>query len=309
MSIPGRVGFAVGTGRCGTYFLHRVLLLEPQVASSHERNPLNETFHRYSKWYGLPMDHGGFLHTKQVEIREDLKAHSFSFEASAHLSLSVVELFREFEAKFVLLVRSPERVVNSYLDKGWYKEIVVRDDPDLPPSFQDSGNFHHFLGRILPSGSEFLRWRELTRVGKLAWYWSALNEAVINQFAQLPKLNSKIIKLEELDYQQYQQLCKFFSVDTSVSSLMFEAIAASRPNRRIGKPSIREWSDLEISEFKKEVEEIAGKLGYDPSYAETLARNNTVSQGTDFFHELPLIPRVQRILTRMFVNLRARGKG
>jgi hypothetical protein len=42
-----KVGFAIGTGRCGTKFLAKVIELEPGISSVHERNPINETFHRY----------------------------------------------------------------------------------------------------------------------------------------------------------------------------------------------------------------------------------------------------------------------
>ena len=115
-----KINFAIGTGRCGTKFLYKVLDLEPNVASVHERNPLNETFHRYCKWYDIPVDHEGFLHTKEQEIQADLDQFDCSFEASAHLSLSVEELYQRFNAKFILLVRSPHEVVNSYLRKGWY---------------------------------------------------------------------------------------------------------------------------------------------------------------------------------------------
>ena len=88
----GRVGFAVGTGRCGTKFMAQVVGMESRVASSHERNVLNESFHRYCKWYGLPVDHEGFLRAKESEIKEDLQKNIFSFEASAQLSSSIHEL-------------------------------------------------------------------------------------------------------------------------------------------------------------------------------------------------------------------------
>ena len=63
MNFENKVGFAIGTGRCGTLFLYQLMEKEPQVASSHERNPDNETFHRYCKCHDLPVDHEGFLAT------------------------------------------------------------------------------------------------------------------------------------------------------------------------------------------------------------------------------------------------------
>ncbi len=42
MNYENKVGFAIGTGRCGTLFLYQLMDREPAVASSHERNPDNE---------------------------------------------------------------------------------------------------------------------------------------------------------------------------------------------------------------------------------------------------------------------------
>lgn len=61
--IDSNVGFAIGTGRCGTNFLAKLIELEPYVKSTHERNALNETFHRYCKWYNSLVDHEVFLST------------------------------------------------------------------------------------------------------------------------------------------------------------------------------------------------------------------------------------------------------
>lgn len=80
MDYRGKVGFVIGTGRCGTVFYAKLGEMEPHVAASHERFPLNETFHRYCKWYELPVDSEGFLQAKEREIREDLAHKSFSRE-------------------------------------------------------------------------------------------------------------------------------------------------------------------------------------------------------------------------------------
>jgi hypothetical protein len=71
--LADKVAFAIGTGRCGTLFLYELLAKEPEVATSHERNPVNEAFHRYCRWHGLPVDDEGFLATKEKEIAADLE--------------------------------------------------------------------------------------------------------------------------------------------------------------------------------------------------------------------------------------------
>ena len=75
--LHNRVGFAVGTGRCGTTFLAEVVSHETRVASTHQRNDLSEAFHRYSKWYGLNVDDEGFLAEEERAIRADLVMHDY----------------------------------------------------------------------------------------------------------------------------------------------------------------------------------------------------------------------------------------
>lgn len=261
--VSGRVAFAIGTGRCGTKFLAKVVEREPAVASVHERSPLIQTFHRYCKWYGLPVDDEGFLQATESSIRYDLRNHHFSFESSAYLSLSIAELYQRFGAKFVLLVRSPERVVNSYLHKGWWDAPVVRKDADAALGYQDTEHFHHFLGRIVPNGEEFSRWQAMTRVGKLAWYWQTLNSLVLEQFRELPESHFRVIRLEDLDFHTYHNLAEFLGFKTNLAASTFTDICRSRPNAKSGKPSVDDWTDEEINDYEAQVAPLAQRFQYE----------------------------------------------
>ncbi len=258
-----KVIFAIGTGRCGTKFIHKITSLEPSIASVHERNPLNESFHRYCKWYGLPVDHEGFLQTKEIEIKQDLEVKQISFESSSFLSLSVQELYQRFAAKFILLVRSPEQVVNSYLRKGWYAKTAVRANPKLIPSYQDCYRFHHFLGRIMPSDEKFMQWNQMSRVGKIAWYWNTLNAKVLEQFENIPPTHWRIEKIEELSYDRYLSLAQFLGFQSTVSLDTYNSLVKSRPNTLTNVPTVATWNTSEIAEFESEVAPIAEKFGYE----------------------------------------------
>ena len=258
----GRVGFAVGTGRCGTKFLSKVAEREPAVAAVHERNPLLETFHRYCKWYKLPVDDAGFLHTMEHSIREDLRQHRFSLESSAYVSLSIVELYRKFDARFVLLIRSPDRVVNSYLHKGWWDQPVIRHDVACALGYQDTPMFHHFLGRIVPNGDQFEPWQAMSRVGKLGWYWKTLNQAVLDQFRELPSDHYRVVKLEDLNYLKYEELFNFLGIETELDRETFEEIATARPNARSGLPTVHDWSGQEATEFEQQVGDLSVEMSY-----------------------------------------------
>ena len=262
-STEGRVSFAIGTGRCGTKFLYSVIAREPGISSVHERNPLNEAFHRYCQWYRLPVDDEGFLNTKELEIQQDLKDHNFSFEASAHLSLSVRELYSRFGAKFILLVRSPERVVNSYIRKEWYDNPIVYANSKLALGYQQSKGFQHFLGRIVPMREKFLQWNEMSRVGKLAWFWNTINDNVLKQFEDIPKTHWRVEKIEELSYDRYLEITQFLGFQATVKRQKFDEIKRSRPNIQYNVPTVAAWNASEIIEFEKEVGHMAKKLGYE----------------------------------------------
>jgi len=264
-----RVVFSVGTGRCGTNFIYKVLSMEKGIASSHERNPINETFHRYCKWYGLPVDHEGFLNTKQLEIDEDLNKNRISFESSAHLSLSIVELYERFGAKFILLVRNPESVINSYIQKGWYSDATKYADNSLIPGFQpNTSKAHHYFGRITPVGEQLDQWNSLTRVGKLAWYWSNLNEHVLKQFELLPDDKKMVVRLEDADYKKYLEICDFIGHATSVDQKTYKEISKSRPNKARIIKTIRSWSEIDIEQFDSNISEIARYLDYSGRYSD-----------------------------------------
>lgn len=257
-----RVAFAIGTGRCGTQFLARLMAYEPEVHSVHERNALNETFHRYSKWYDLPIDNGGFLKSKELEIVEDLKSKKISFEASAFLSISVKELYEKFGAKFVLLVRSPEKVVNSYLAKGWYENQLYYTDKNLALGYQENTSFHHFLGRPVPVGDGFAEWNKMSKVGKLAWYWNELNDKSIKILQEIPENFWMIQKIEDLNYESYQKICQFLSVESKISSHKFNILSGDKHSFS-NTPTIASWTDTEIQEFQLKASDMARYLGYE----------------------------------------------
>jgi hypothetical protein len=260
------VAFATGSGRCGTNFLAKLFELERGVASHHERHPLNDTFHRYCMWYGIPVDDAGFLHSKKKGLEEDF-AHFWtdvSFESSAYLALSLETLRSAFNPKFIMLVRRPDKVVLSYLKKGWYQDPIYIDNPDLPPTGQPCREFHHFLGRTVPRGSEYHRWCELSRVGKIAWYWNLINREILRQITAMPAEIVRLQKLEELDHDAYRELAEFMGVrKPRINPKEFSKLADSRPNAFAKPMTVRSWSAREREEFLAEVAEMAGVLGYD----------------------------------------------
>ena len=264
MNLANRVGFAIGTGRCGTLFLHQVTAKEPHVASSHERNPDNEAFHRYCKWNRLPVDDAGFLDAKEAEILVDLENRAYSFEASPYLALSAKELHERFGAKFLFLVRRPDGVVTSFVHKGFYRHPYSVQNVELAAGYQNpgSGKFFTYLARIAPRGDFFTTWNGLTQVGKVAWFWNALNRKTLDLIESLPGECCQTVRIEDLDYRKYGELCQFLGFRSGVTEADFEALRLSKPHAFWSKRTLDAWTPQEIGEFESQVAEMAERFGY-----------------------------------------------
>ena len=258
----GKVGFATGTGRCGTQFITNVFGMEPTVSSSHERNIHNESFHRYCTWYDLPVDEMGFIDTKQNEIEEDLKKHLFSFEASAQLSFSIKTLYDAFNAKFIFLVRSPEKVVNSFRHKNIYSKPYIINNPSQALGYQKVERIHHFLGRFAPRGDFLNQWNNMTQIGRIAWYWKITNQKILEQLETIPDSQWCLVKLENFDYLEYLKITEFLGIKSKLHQNKFDKLRKKPPNAFKKLSSIKDWTSLEIQEFESQVAPMADKLGY-----------------------------------------------
>jgi hypothetical protein len=269
-----RVGFCVGTGRCGTTFLAHLAGREPDVAASHERLRLGATFHMFCQWHRIPIDHEGFLRDREDAVRADLAAKRFSFESSALLSHSLEPLFDRFRARFLLLVRSPAETVASFAVRGWFRTPAARADHDRPPSYREGEEPRHFFGRIIPHGAEFDQWCQLTPLGRIAWFWQARNRAILDQLRRLPADHARIMRLEDLDPNGYRQVADFFGWPSQVDAATFADLAQARPNAGPNPPRrFPDWSKTEAAEFEVQVGPLAAALGYEYRISE-LARQS-----------------------------------
>jgi hypothetical protein len=260
----GRVGFCVGTGRCGTTFLAQLAGRESDVAASHERLRLAATFHMFCKWHGIAIDSEGFLLDREDAIRRDLSERRFSFECSALLSHSLEELFERFRARFLLLVRSPQETVASFAVRGWFVNPCARKDSNLPPSYREGEEPRHFLGRNIPHGAEFERWTRLTQIGRIAWFWQARNRAILEQFSRLPASHCRIERLEDLDYPRYKEMAGFMGWRSRIDPGQFAELAQARLNAGPNPPrQLTDWNAVESAEFEEQVSPLAEVLGYE----------------------------------------------
>jgi hypothetical protein len=230
------------------------------------------------------VDHEGFLYQKKKEIDQDLLDHGFSLESSAYLSLSINELYQRFDAKFLLLVRSPERVVNSFLRKGWYRTPMKLGNTSLAPGYQQNDSFHHFLARFFPTGDQFDYWNDMSRIGKISWYWNAMNARILEQFSELPETHWSIEKIEDLTYERFVNLANFFGFGATISLREYDELTSSRPNKFSGVPTIASWKSNEIREFEEQVGPMASRLGYEYRVSQlTIPQDSLETQNEERF--------------------------
>ena len=256
--------FAVGTGRSGTHFVAQLFAREPAVASHHERAPLADSFHRYCVWNRLPVDHAGFVASKAAGVAADRALGKLSFEASPFLALSTPVLREAFGARFALLLRRPDRVVNSFLAKGWYESDPARADARLALGYQHAGTRpHHPFSRLAALGDDGARWARLSRVGKLAYFWRRLNEATLRDLSALPEDAVRVLTLERFDWGAYCDLAQFIGLAPTLSRKAFARIASQKPGARGPTPRAADWSATEAAEFEAEVAPLAERFGYE----------------------------------------------
>lgn len=263
ISVARKAAFGVGTGRSGTHFMARLLGQHHEITSYHERNPLLESYYRFCQWHNLPVDRRGFLDEIGNDIAAAIADRKIFFEASAYLSLSIADLYQEFDARFIFLVRHPLDVVNSLWSKGLYEKSYAVDDPNLVPGYQPHAEFHHYFSRISPKGEEFIQWNARSRIGKVAWFWRIINEQILEAFDELPSKHVWCGRLEDFDYLAYVNMVEFLGTSTEMNERDFNRIVNSRPGKRPRSISLSQWDEKEAEEFETEVADMASRLGYE----------------------------------------------
>ncbi|QTA90027.1 hypothetical protein [Desulfonema magnum] len=248
--------FAIGTGRCGTHFIARLMEEDHMIASFHTDTVggmIGDSFLQYCLWNRLPIDLYGFLAKRQELTNSSTSLKKVYFEANPYLSLAIPILYDQFKAKFIFMIRNPRDTVKSHYNKGWYRVAPLKENLDLSLGYQ----YHHdapnkFFGRIVPHRQEFSRWLSLTQIGKIAWMWNTINLEIKNKLNQIPQEQYMIVKLEQIDYNMYSSLHSFIGGLLPFSKKKFEKIKKVKPGK--GKKRSYTWNKQEENEFISETQ-------------------------------------------------------
>ena len=252
--------FVVGCPRSGTHFLAELFRSTPGYASRHSDDvgkDAGDSFLGYAKWYSLPVNTQALVAFRQQLVRDSEPQHVY-VESNCYLSLFTRELDRALAPHFVFLVREPAAVVNSLFVKGWYRDPLF-----APPSFDyNFSRPNHAVGRLMPAlPAEFERWRRLTRIGRIAWFYNALNLRVIDDLRTLPRQRWSVLRVDGCDHACFANLQQHIGNQRVISQQDFEAIAQRRPGRANRHRVREDWTAQELSEFETECTPAANALG------------------------------------------------
>lgn len=273
----------VSVGRSGTRWLAEIFNAHDRVKGSCETESYAEFFYRYVKWNRLPVDLSGVFNILAAKVLNDWQEADVSVIASPGLSIDLLDVCKNLEVdEIIWAVNNARFTVTSFYNKGWYKEQVCIQDPNLAiglqPNFRQElkvptrtiipriktfYSYKRFFGRIIPRGDFFYTWKELTRVGKIAWYYNMHNLKIYEQLKTIDPNRIWIFRLEQADqnYDYYLKMAKRFNLKPILTRNKFLGI-----KRRVINPKEnlqKEWELKECEEFEiysKEFQEIYLKL-------------------------------------------------
>jgi len=253
---PGKtLIIGIGVARSGKRWLSEIFKRHENAASLAEPYPVLESFFFYCQWNGLAVDHAGFFHRLNADINRLFERHDVVYVASPWLSLGLqqVEQFLQPDAYF-FSVRQPEAVVRSMVNKGWHVEDVVRGTNERATGSQPFlHDLHHHFSRVTPAGSEYETWRQLSPVGRCAWYWNECNTRILSELAHVSSSRTFHLRLQDIDqnFTFYRNVAVHFRLKPELTRDQFAPIKGRTPNvaRRLSSPP---WTECEQREFEQQ---------------------------------------------------------
>ena len=263
-SSPNAV-FITGVGRSGTHFLAELLKYSSNIGAYHLddlQTAVADSFTFFTQWYRLPVDTKDLTDYRGKMIEQAFSRNRIYAEANPYLAMSISTLREAFNSVFIFVTRNPVDVVNSHYVKGWFaREITYPEAGKIAGYDYNAQRPNHYFGRIHPlERQEFERWIRLTRIGKLAWMWNAINMRITEQLAYHP--NYLHIKLENFNYEQYIGLNKFIGCSAPLKEKKLQKIVEAKPGRGKMHKTIKSWTKKETEEFYNETKAARDSLGY-----------------------------------------------
>ena len=237
--------FIIGTGRCGETFLNKLFKNNSKFDCFDESRPFIQSYYKFIKYNKLNIDHGPFFSTIRKAILNSNKKKKIYLESSSHLAFHIEDLVKKFNSKIIILIRNPNDVCTSLIDKGWYQKKYTKTNVDnilgyqgLATSFHDK---HHNFSRISPNGKYFYKWNRFHPLIKAKWYWNEVNFEILKNLKKLNKKNYKVFKIEEFNYSNYLGICRWLKIKPNLNSIKFSLLTRFErlKNKKIDKKKLK----------------------------------------------------------------------
>lgn len=195
--------FVIGTGRCGTTLLAKILNTSSDSTCYHQKTKM--TYDDIINAYHFEENSNATRKIisnlkKEMEfIEQNSKIYG---ESSNHLFFlpNHISFDREFEPFYIFLIREPISFIKSALARGFY----------------DEKHPHPFMNALLPKDSDPISkvWNKLTPEFKCLWYWMAKNDyTLVNLAKNVSEKRWRIILFENIaDQSVYEQLFSFLEL-------------------------------------------------------------------------------------------------
>lgn len=247
-----------GAGRCGQNWVAKIFNSHKNWIGSAERYSDFEAFYRFVTFYKLPIDKENFFKFYDLALKRDFSNYVNSFIASPYFSFGITEIITRFKPDYLFFnLRNPVRSVESLYRKGWYLNNDEFFKYNRGPSINMSINIIKNFSRIIPNDDFYKEWLGLSRIGKIAWFWSIINKSILENFEKINNIEKYILKLEDIDqnYDFYKSLSKKFSFENVMDKKSFYNVIYKAPNKGPNdKYKFKDWTVLEKKEFEDIIE-------------------------------------------------------
>jgi hypothetical protein len=248
------LALSFGSGKSGQNWFSKIFNSHPNWVGTCERFADYEAFYRYVTYYNLPIYKNEFFNLIELSSKRDMAKYQNSFISSPYLSFGVEELTNKLKPNFIFFnIRNPIQTVESLYNQGWYKFFDNKKKINSPLIDISDSQYRSF-SRIIPKNEFLEEWLNLSRIGKIAWFWSTINMAIFNDFNKIKNVDKYYVKLEEVNqnYNIYEKLSKKFNFKNMMTKNQFYKVINKASNHDINTfYEYKSWNNIEKKEFEK----------------------------------------------------------
>ena len=257
--VNNKLALSFGPGRSGQNWFSKIFNSHSNWVGTCERFADYEAFYRYVCYYDLPIYKEEFFNLIKLSSKRDMDKYQNSFISSPYLSFGVEELTEKLKPNYIFFnIRNPIQSVESFYNKGWY-QFFDNKKKIKSPLIDISDNQYRSFSRIIPKNEFLDEWLSLSRIGKIAWFWSTINMSIYDGFNKTQNVEKFYVKLEDVNqnYDIYERLSKRFNFEDVMTKNKFYNVINKAPNNDFKKIyEYKDWNDIEKKEFEKIINNI-----------------------------------------------------